>query len=82
MKTHKQLWLGLLIGLAIGYAAGVMMMFQTRHQEVRKQSMESSELGAARARLAELRMTFTDQSTWVRSQLDKVHQLEQREHKL
>ena len=82
MKTRTQLWLVLLGGLAVGYGAGIYTAIQIHSHRLHGQPVGSPELAAAKERLAQLRVQFTDENTWVKAQVLRVHELEERQHKL
>ncbi len=76
MNTPTQMWLVLVVGLALGYSGGVATMMHIRGREGGKQTAESPKLIVAKKQLAALRDTFTDESVLVQAQLQDLRQLE------
>jgi uncharacterized membrane-anchored protein YhcB (DUF1043 family) len=82
MKTQTRVWLMLLMGLVVGYGAGVTTMMQVHRSAASKEPVQAPELIEAKARLAELQKTFTDANPIVQKQLGHIRQLEEQQHKM
>jgi uncharacterized protein HemX len=83
MKTRMQLVIGIIIGLAVGFGAGLYTA-QVRNTNAQtkvvalKQPTESPELQAARTELNHLRARYTDENPIVKRQQERIRALETR----
>ena len=84
MSTRMQLVFGIIIGLAVGFGAGLYTA-QLRNTSGQaqvvalKQPTESRELQAARKKLDDLRVRYTDKNPIVQRQHEHIRALEAKE---
>ena len=81
MKTTPRFVLSILASLAVGYGAGVYTAQYVRdHHAPPQRSVETEQLVAARARLAQLQTHFTEAHPAVQDQIKVIAHLESKQN--